>query len=156
MRRGVVVVALLLWSVPLAAAEAPSRPEYVNRLESICKPGALATQRVMKGARSDIRKERLDAAAEKFEKADSLFSGTLRRIRAVDRPEADRDRLKRWFGYLQRQATFLDDIAVQLGRNHVIKAQRLITRFIHNGRLANNVVLAFSFDYCSFKFSRYG
>lgn len=159
MRRGVVVgvvAALVLSSVSPAAAEAPTRSDYVNRLESICKPRALATQRAMKGVRSDIRKESLDAAARKFEKADSLFSETLRRIKAVERPEADRPRLKKWFGYLQRQATFLGEIAVQLKKDRVIKAQRLITRFIHNGRLANNVVLAFGFDYCSFKFSRYG
>jgi hypothetical protein len=37
-----------------------------------------------------------------------------------------------------------------------IKAQRLTARFIHNGNLANNDTLAFGFDYCSFKFSRYG
>ena len=28
--------------------------------------------------------------------------------------------------------------------------------FFHNGNLANNVVLSFGFEYCSFKFSRYG
>ena len=39
---------------------------------------------------------------------------------------------------------------------NAIKAQRLTARFIHNGNLANNVVLAFGFDWCSFKFSRYG
>jgi hypothetical protein len=159
MRRGLgvgAVAALMLWSVSLAMGEAPTRSDYVNRLERICRPGALATQRVMKGTRTEIRKEQLDAAAGKFDEADSIFSQTLRRIKTVDRPEADRARLKKWFGFLQRQATYLGEIAVQLQENHVIKAQRLITRFIHNGRLANNVVIAFSFDYCSFKFSRYG
>ena len=150
------VAALALWTASLALAGAPTRSEYVNRLEIICKPGALATQKVMKGARSDIRKERLEAAAEKFDKADAIFSGTLRRIKSVERPEADRVRLKKWFSYLQSQADYLGQIAVQLKDDHVIKSQRLITRFIHNGRLANNVVLAFGFDYCSFKFSRYG
>jgi hypothetical protein len=151
-----VAAAFVLCTASLALAGAPTRSEYVTRLESICKPGAVATQRVMKGARTDIRKERLDAAAAKFKKADSIFSATLRRIKAVERPEADRARLKKWFGYLQSQAEYLGAIAVQLRQGHVIKSQRLITRFIHNGRLANNVVLAFGFDYCSFKFSRYG
>jgi hypothetical protein len=150
------VAALVLWSVSLATAAGPTRAEYVTGLEGICKPGALATQRVMKGARTDIRKERLTAAAEKFGRADSIFSATLKGIESVPRPEADRARLKKWFGYLQRQETFLGQIATQLKENHVIKSQRLITRFIHDGRLANNVVIAFSFNYCSFKFSRYG
>ncbi len=55
-----------------------------------------------------------------------------------------------------RQESYLKQITAQLQAGHAIKAQRLTARFIHNGNLANNVVLAFGFDYCSFKFSRYG
>jgi hypothetical protein len=138
------------------AAEAPTRDEYVERLEKICKPDALATQRTMKGARADIRAERLRVAAGKFAKAASIFSSTVGRIAAVPRPSADAARLSRWFTYLKRQQSYLDQITTQLRLERAIKAQRLTARFIHNGNLANNVVLAFGFDYCSFKFSRYG
>ena len=62
----------------------------------------------------------------------------------------------KWFGYLKRQEAYLRQITAQLRAEQTIKAQRLTARFIHNGNLANNVVLAFGFDYCSFKFSRYG
>ena len=47
-------------------------------------------------------------------------------------------------------------ITANLRAGRGIAAQRLISRFIHSGNLANRVVLAFGFDYCSFKFSRYG
>ena len=50
----------------------------------------------------------------------------------------------------------MKEISAQLRMDHEIKAQRLTARFIHNGNLANNVTLAFGFDYCSFKFSRFG
>ncbi|MGE5527101.1 MAG: hypothetical protein ACM3Q9_00370 [Methanosarcina sp.] len=146
----------LIAAASAPAAEAPTREEYVGRLEAICKPGALATQRVMKGARADIRAERLAVAAKKFARASSIFAGTVRRISAVPRPPADATKLKKWFTYLKRQSAYLDEITAQLRRNNAIKAQRLTARFIHNGNLANNVVLAFGFDYCSFKFSRYG
>jgi hypothetical protein len=150
------LLAALLAAAAAPAAEAPTRDEYVSRLEAICKPGALATQRVMKGARADIRAERLAVAAKKFARASGIFAGTVKRISAVPRPRADLERLKAWFTYLKRQSSYLDRIAVQLRRGNAIKAQRLTARFIHNGNLANNVVLAFGFDYCSFRFSRYG
>jgi hypothetical protein len=143
-------------AVPAPAAEAPTREEYVAQLEAICKPDALATQRAMRGARADVRAERLKVAAVKFGKATSIFGRTVGEISTVPRPAADKDRLGKWFTYLNRQKSYLGEITTQLRQDHAIKAQRLTARFIHNGNLANNVVLSFGFDYCSFKFSRYG
>ena len=147
---------LLLSAASAPAAEAPTRDEYVERLEAICKPDALATQGTMKGARADVRAERLAVAAGKFAEATSIFAGTVKQISVVPRPTADTARLGKWFTYLKRQQSYLGQITRQLRQDHAIKAQRLTARFIHNGNLANNVVLAFGFDWCSFKFSRYG
>ena len=80
----------------------------------------------------------------------------MKEISAVPRPPADSAKLGKWFAYLKRQESYLGQITGQLRQDHAIKAQRLTARFIHNGNLANNVVLAFGFDCCSFKFSRYG
>lgn len=155
----VIAIAVLVGAVcaaVAAAAEAPTREEYVSRLEQVCKPDALTTQRAMKGARADVRKERFAAAAGKFAKATTIFGGTIKRIAAVPRPSADAARLSKWFGYLKQQESYLQKVTTALRASQGIKAQRLTARFIHNGNLANNVVLAFGFDYCSFKFSRYG
>jgi hypothetical protein len=152
----IALLAALLLAAAAPAAEAPTRDEYVQRLEKICKPDALATQRAMKGARADIRKERFKAAAGKFGKATTIFGGTVKQIGAVPRPSADEAKLDKWFGFLGRQEGYLRQITAALRKSEGIKAQRLTTRFIHSGNLANNVVLAFGFDYCSFKFSRYG
>jgi len=146
----------LLAAADAPAAEAPTRDEYVERLEVMCKPDAEATQRAMKGARGDVRAERLAVAARKFAKATAIFGGTVKQISAVPRPSADTDRLAKWFTYLNRQESYLGQITAQLRQDHGIKAQRLTARFIHTGNLANNVVLAFGFNWCSFKFSRYG
>jgi hypothetical protein len=146
----------LLFAASAPAAEAPTRDEYVDRLEAICKPDAEATQRAMKGARGDVRAERLAVAAQKFAKATAIFGGTVKGISAVPRPAADTTKLGKWFTYLKRQQSYLGQITAQLRQGNGIKAQRLTARFIHTGNLANNVVLAFGFDWCSFKFSRYG
>ncbi len=140
-----------------ADSQALSRDAYVGRLEPICKPGAEATRRAMKGVRDDVRNEkRIPIAARKFARAAKIFGNTIKKIGRVSRPPGDTARLKRWFKYLKRQESYLKRISAQLRHRHTIKAQRLTARFIHNGNLANNVTLAFGFDYCSFKFSRYG
>ena len=146
----------LVGTATAPAAEAPTRDEYVDQLEVICKPDALATQKAMKGARADVRAERLKPAARKFARATAIFGGTVREISTVPRPSDDKTRLTKWFTYLNRQETYLGQITAELRQEHAIKAQRLTARFIHNGNLANNVVLAFGFNWCSFKFSRYG
>jgi len=158
-RRGwaaLAALAALLAPAMAAAAEAPTRAEYVSQLEGICKPDAEATQRAMKGARSDISAERLSLAAGKFSKAASIFGSTVRAMGAVSEPSADTAKLSKWFSYLDMQESYLVQTTAQLRAGHAIRAQRLTARFIHNGNLANNVVLAFGFNYCSFKFSRYG
>jgi hypothetical protein len=157
------VVVLIAAAVPPASAaaltgaeEAPGRTEYVKHLESICKPGAKQTQRAMDGVRDDVHASRIGVASHKFSRAARIFGRTVRRIGAVARPPADISRLKQWFSYLGRQEAYLQQISAQLRAGRTIKAQRLTARFIHNGNLANNVVLAFGFDYCRFRFSRFG
>ena len=150
-----VLLALLAASVAVAA-EPPTRSEYVAQLEGICKPDAEATQVAMRGARADLQSERLAVATAKFAKATKIFGGTVKQIAAVPRPLEDQAKLGKWFGYLNRQESYLKQITTQLRAGRAIKAQRLTARFIHSGNLANNVVLAFGFNYCSFKFSRYG
>ena len=152
-----IAAAAVLAAAAVAAEETLTRDEYVDRLERICEPRAEATRRVMKGVRQDVRySKRLPIAADKFDKGAEIFGGTIDKIASVARPSADMARLKEWFVYLNRQEDYLLEITRQLRIGHTIKAQRLTSRFIHNGNLANNVTLAFGFDYCSFKFSRYG
>jgi hypothetical protein len=153
-----IVALVMLFGAGMAAAEEIlTRDEYVNRLEGMCKPRAEATRRAMKGVRTDVRyPKRLPIAADKFGKGAEIFGGTIEKIGRVPRPAADAAKLKEWFVYLNRQEDFLVEITKQLHMGHTIKAQRLTSRFIHNGNLANNVTLSFGFNWCSFKFSRYG
>lgn len=151
-----VALAVLALSASAAAEVAPERAEYVSHLESICRPRVAETQRAVRGVRADVRAERLGVAARKFGRAASIFGGTVRAIAAVPRPPADAARLAKWFGYLGRQETYLRKAAAALRAGRTIQYQRYAVRFVHNGNLANEVVLAFGFDYCSFKFSRFG
>jgi hypothetical protein len=147
--------AVLALAGAAAAAEAPTRAEYVERLEAVCKPRGEETERAVKGVRGDISAERFKPAARKFDAASRIFGTVLSEIGAVPRPPADRPKLAKWFGYLDRQGEYLKQIAAALHKEQAIRSQRLTSRFVHNGNLANNVVLAFGFNYCSFRFSRF-
>src|SRR5215207_2154555 len=144
----VTVAAVLAAGSVATADDALTRDSYVDRLEQICQPRAEATRKAMEGVRQDIRyRDRLPIAADKFAKGAKIFGGTIKTIAHVPRPTADVSRLDEWFTFLNRQEDYLREITGQLRMGHTIKAQRLTSRFIQNGKQANNVTLAFEFDY---------
>jgi hypothetical protein len=139
----------------LAADPAAERHEYVSRLESICRPGVERTQRAVGGLRSDVRAERLAVAARKLARAARIFDGTVGAISAVPRPPVDAAQLHKWFAYLKLQESYLRRAAAALRAERIVRYQHNAVRFVHNGNLANDAVIAFGFNYCRFKFSRF-
>jgi DNA-binding MurR/RpiR family transcriptional regulator len=148
-----VIAAALTPAASFAAEE--SRAEYVSRLEQICKPGSEATQRAVRGMRSDLRSERLRLAATKFAKAKRIFAHTVGSISSVTRPAPDRTTLSRWFAALGRETVYLGRTAAALRAEDIARFQRVSADFIHEGNKANNVVVSFGFNYCDFKPSRF-
>ena len=149
-------LAALALVVPAAeGAEPPTRPEYVDRLERICKPDSKATQRAVRGTRADVRSERFRRAAAKVARAKRIFTGTVRSISRVPRPVADRATLARWFAGLKREARALGRTASSLRVEDIARFQRVWADFIHEGNKANNVVVSFGFNHCAFKPSRF-
>jgi hypothetical protein len=152
----VVFLAALTVAVSARADSASSeRTAYVDRLETICKPGVAATQGAVEGVRSDVQAERLAVAAGKLGKAARIFDGTVGRISAVPRPAPDARQLAKWFGYLRLQESYLAKAADALRAKRISSYQHNSVRFVHNGNLANDVVIAFGFNYCRFNFSRF-
>jgi hypothetical protein len=149
-------IALLLGTSTIAVgSESPTRVAYVAQLEQICKPDSEATQRAVRGTRSDVRAERLRLAATKVEKARRIFGGTVVAIAAVPRPVGYEATLGRWFVALRRESAALGRTAQALRAENVPRFQRVWADFIHEGNKANNVVVSFGFDYCNFKPSRF-
>ena len=151
----VALLAAIVLSASAGAEALPDRGEYVSRLESICKPGVEATQRAVRGVRSDIKAERLAIAAGKLGSAARIFDGTVGEISAVPRPPLDEAQLAKWFRYLRLQESYLAKAAAALRAQRIVQYQHHAVRFVHTGNLANDVVIAFGFDYCEFKFSRF-
>lgn len=144
-----------IFAASVLAAEEPTRAEYVAQLEQICKPRSEATARVVRGVRADVRAERLAAAATKFAKARRTFGATVDAISTVPRPVADRSTLKRWFRALGREELYLGQMVKVLRQDSVSGFQRVSAKFIQEGNRANNAVVSFGFNYCSFKPTRF-
>jgi hypothetical protein len=159
MRLIAVLIGALALVVPAAVgaetAEAPTRGDYVRRLEQICKPESAATERAVRGVRADLRAERLPVAATKFARAERIFSRTVRSISVVPRPVEDRATIKRWFDALAEENVYLDRLVAALRVEDLARFQRLSADFIHQGNKANNIVVSFGFNYCAFKPSRF-
>lgn len=148
------LLALTAFCAISAAAEL-TRPEYVGRLEQICKPGSDTTERAVSGVRADVRAERLAVAGGKFARAQRIFAATVRSISPVPRPAADRATLSRWFAALGQEKLYLGQMVKTLRADDVAGFQRVSARFIHEGNRANNAVVSFGFNYCSFKPTRF-
>ena len=125
------------------------------KLEGICKPRALATKRAVQGMRADLRAERLAIAAAKFSQASRFFAATVREISPLPRPLADRAILASWFRYLAQEESNLQRIVAVLRADRPVAFQHASARFVTSGERADNVVLAFGFNYCYFKLSRF-
>jgi hypothetical protein len=157
LRRLVAVALLAVFALAVSArADSPTdRRAYVDRLEAICKPGVEATQRAVNGVKSDVQAERFPLAASKLAKAARVFDGTVTDISAVPRPAPDATQLTKWFGYLRLQESYLAKAATALRAQRISSYQRNSVRFVHNGNKANDVVIAFGFNYCRFNFRRF-
>lgn len=155
---GLVTAAIALLFACVADAEeapAPTRSEYVAKLEGICKPRALATKRAVKGMRADLRAERLSIAASKFAQASRYFAASVREISTQPRPPEDRATLARWFHYLGEEESNLRLIVAVLRADNPVAFQHASARFVRSGERADDAVLAFGFDFCYFKLSRF-
>lgn len=140
---------------PAVGAAEITRPEYVTRLETICKPRSEATRRAVRGTRSDVQSERFQLAAAKFEKATRIFAASVSSIAKVPRPAKDRGTLSRWFAALDRETGYLRASAAALRSENFPRFQRVSATFFEKGSKSNNIVISFEFNYCAFKPSRY-
>jgi hypothetical protein len=143
-------------AVPLAGAAELTRPEYVTRVEPICKRNTEANKRIFAGATEQVKEGRLKAASTHFTRATAAFNKTIAQLKAVPQPVADEAKLAKWLGYLQVESSYLERIGKALAHEDKAKAQTLSVRLNRNSNLANNTVLSFGFDYCKIDPARFG
>jgi hypothetical protein len=142
-------------TVAIASANEVTRTSYREQTEPICKANTEANERILGGVRSEVRAGRLKPAAAQFAKAASELKKTIGQLRAVPRPPADMARLSRWLGKVSLEAGLFEQVAAKLRAGAKTEAQRVAVKLTSNATKANNVVLAFEFEYCRFEPSRF-
>ena len=138
-----------------ALAAELSRSEYVTSAEPVCKANTEANARIFKGAKEEVKEDKLKAASGHFFKAKQALAKTVKQLGALPQPTADEAKLNKWIGYLGTERDLLGKIGTALQHEDKAGAQQLSVRLNRNSNLANNTVLAFGFDYCRIDPSRF-
>lgn len=154
---GAVAAAAVSGPAIVAAEElSPTRAEYVESLEPICKTNVLANRQIFKGAKAEVRAGELKKASRHFFRAATAFAKTIRQMEAAPRPSADEAKLTKWFGVLREVKILIQKIGRALSADQKHKAESYSVDLNRNSTLANNSVLGFGFDYCRIDPSRFG
>jgi hypothetical protein len=144
----VAVLALAALVVAPASAEAPTRDQYVQSAEPICKRNTLANQRLLRGVRRLIQRNQLRPASRRFARASQAFGRAVRQLTRLPRPVDDRPTVARWIKLLRKQTAYLSHIARALRAGNRFKSQRISVLLLRNANQANNAVLRFGFHWC--------
>jgi hypothetical protein len=153
---GLALAVALLVAVPVAlAAEEPTRDEYVETVEPICKKNSEANSRILKGVKDQVKKDELVPAGQRFIRASTALGKTVTQIAAVPQPSEDAAKLTKWIGYLRKEKTYLQQIGGALKGKDKYHAQKLAVELNKNNNKANNTVISFGFDECRIDSSRF-
>jgi hypothetical protein len=150
--------ALLLLAVPARAEEAPTRAEYVERVEPICQANTEASRRILKNAKQRAKSRKpakMKQAGGQFVHASNVFGATIEKLAAVPRPAADDARLLKWFKQLGIVQTNLRNLGKALKAGEEIKAAHEGVRVERSSNAANNVSFVFGFHDCRLKSSSF-
>lgn len=156
---GLASVVALFVAVPVALAaegeEELTRPEYVAKVEPICKANTKANSRILKGVKGQVKRGKLVPAGRRFIRASRALGKSVAQIAGVPRPTADATKLTKWIGYLKKEKRFLFLIGKSLKARNKFRAQKLASELNRNNNKANNTVISFSFKECRIDSSRF-
>jgi len=149
------VLALALLAAPPAQAEEVTRESYKEVVEPVCKSNAKANERILKGVRGKFRSGKLKAASRQFFRAAAALRRTLRQLRAVSQPPADKAKLAKWLKYIGIEANLFQKTGKKLKAGNRNAATAMVIRLERNANLANNQVIGFEFRHCRFEPSKF-
>lgn len=139
----------------IAPGTIPTRAEYVDAVEPICKKNTEENKRILKGARQKANKGKMPAAGNQFIRASKAFGRAVDEILKVPRPPADDARLLKWVKFLRIVQKNLKKIGLALKQKNRVKANHEAIRAERSGNAANNVGSVFRFLHCHLQPSRF-
>jgi hypothetical protein len=149
------LTAMLLSAAAVPLAMAVTRDEYKAQVEPICKKNSEANDRILKGVRDEVKKDKLKPAGAKFIKASTALTTAYNELKAVEQPAEDTAKLTKWLGYVKTEAGLFSSAGKALKAGKKSKAQKFVNQLTTNANQANSTVLSFGFRYCKFEPSKY-
>jgi hypothetical protein len=164
--RGTLTTAILVLAVTLVAAAAawaaetplppaPTREEYVAKVDPICQKNTDENKRILKGASEKVNAGKLAQAGRQFTNASAAFGKSVKEIKAIPRPPEDSPRLEKWFGFLKIVQINLGKVGKALKEGNKVRAVHEKIRAERSSNAANNVSFVFGFKYCHLKASQF-
>jgi hypothetical protein len=148
------LAALMLLAVPAFAAET-TRDEYKAQVEPICKTNKEASEKYLKGVKTLVKKDQLKQAGAAFSKAAAALEKAEKQLAAVPQPEADSAKLGKWLSDIKGEVSLMKTIAAKFKAGNKAKGSSLSVKLTHNANVANNLVIAFQFNYCKIDPSKF-
>jgi hypothetical protein len=148
------LAALMLLAVPALAAET-TRDEYKEQVEPICKKNKQESEKFLKGVKKLVRKNKLRQAGVSFAKAAHALERAEKQLAAVPQPAADQAKLRKWLSDIRGEASLMRRISAKFKAGNKSKGSALSVKLTHNANTANNLVIAFQFNYCKIDPSKF-
>jgi len=143
-------IAVLFAAVPALAAEV-TPDEYKAQVEPICKANTQANEKILKGARENVKKGNLSKASKQLLAAAKALKKTRGELLQVPAPSADAARLTKWLGGVKTEVDLLEAAGTKLAKGEKNGASRMVIRLKSNATKTNNLVLGYEFHYCKFE-----
>ena len=147
------LAALMLLAVPAFAAE--TRDEYKTEVEPICKTNKQESEKFLKGVKTMVKQDKLKQAGTAFANAGAALESAEKQLAAVPPPAADSAKITKWLSDIKGEAALMKTIAAKFKAGNKAKGSSLSVKLTHNATVANNLVIAFQFNYCKIDPSKF-
>jgi hypothetical protein len=133
----------------------PSRAEFVEAVDEICRQGMQRHGEILRGVDEMVRDGRLQAAGRRFRRAATALLASIRSIGRVRPPAADAGRIDSWLRHGRAGADLLRRIGRDLKLGHRPAAEAKADRLLAEIQRANASVIGFEFDHCRLRPARF-
>lgn len=145
----------ILLTASFAFAEEVTRDSYREAVEPICKTNKQASDRILSGVKDMVKKDKLAQASQAFAKAATALEKAQKQLAAVAQPPADAAKLTKWISEIKGEVALMKTISTKFKQGNKSKATSLAVKLQNNANKANNLVIAFQFNYCKIDPSKY-
>ena len=147
--------AALMVFAAVAVGAVETKEEYKALVEPICKKNKQESDRLLKGVKDLVKRDKLKTAGEKFAKAANALERTQKELAAVEQPPAYASKLTKWLSEIKAEVSLMRKISAKFKAGNKSKATSLAVTLQNNANRANNGVVIFQFNYCKIDPSKY-